>query len=91
MIGTTEFSVTARLGIDGEPSVKVTGHCGYGDRTASETVEITDKKALKEIGAVLKKAIVDVREGLGQRATAAACRSLVVATDRGEAITEVKK
>lgn len=86
MIGQTEYQVTARLGTDGEPSVKVAGICAYGDRTASVSVDITDEKVLASVGAAMKKAIRDVREQLNQEATAAAYKSLVVATDRGETL-----
>lgn len=60
MIGRTEIQVTARLDADGKVSAKVTGVCPYGTgdatRTASASVDITDKDALDAIGKVLQEA-----------------------------------
>lgn len=84
MIGNTEFTVSARLDADGEVSAKVTGSCAYGNRTASVSADVTDKKLLSELGKSMKKAVTDAREELNQEATSAAAQSLVVATNKGE-------
>ena len=79
------FQVTARLDQDGEPSVRVTAFCAYGNRSASVTQDITDEKVLASVGAALKKALsADVKSGLNQQAIASAAQSYAVATQKGE-------
>jgi len=86
MIGKTEFSVTARLNADGEASLRVTGSCPYGERTASVSIDITEEKILKSLASVLGKVVAGVRDELNQEATSAAAEALVCATRRGEKI-----
>jgi hypothetical protein len=88
MIGTTEFSVTARLGTTRRALVRSRTLLVESGQRLAQSRSLT--KVASQIGGV-EKAIVDVREDLNQRATAAACRSLVVASDRGETVGEVAK
>ena len=86
VIGETSFRVNASLDADGNASVTVLASTPYGKREATASAEITDEKVLAGVAAVLKKAMVDVREGLDDEATSHAFEAHTVAFKRGEEI-----
>lgn len=87
MFGETKYQTKATLGTDGKATASVTAIKPYGpdDRTATKTVEVTDKKALAAIETALKSAISDeVRKDLEEQVLVDAAESYAHASKRGE-------
>jgi hypothetical protein len=86
MFGETEFHVTARQGLDGTISLKVTGVRTYGNRSVSVVQTVEDEKAEAQLASIFKKAIDATKEYLAKQSAKDAATAVYVAGQRDEEI-----